>query len=50
MEGELGLPTIDWGALQPSLTPTIKRAAVKPDGSVSMRETDLIDYKRFLQV
>ena len=47
MAEELQLP-IDWLSLQPSLVPTVQRAAVAADGSVSLRDTGLIDCARFL--
>ena len=47
MATELQLP-LDWHALQPSLVPTVQRAAVAADGSVTMKDTGLIDTNRFL--
>mmetsp|Transcript_30239 Transcript_30239/g.66308 ORF Transcript_30239/g.66308 Transcript_30239/m.66308 type:complete len:702 (-) Transcript_30239:612-2717(-) len=39
---------IDWRVLQPAIAPTVKRAAVSADGSVSFRDSGLIDYAKFL--
>ena len=49
MEGELPDLPLDWRALQPSLVPTVKSAKQEKDGSVTMRDTQMIDAKRWLQ-
>ena len=48
MSKELHL-SVDWLALQPSLVPTVQRAAVGADGAVTLRDTGLIDATRFLE-
>lgn len=47
MRATLGLD-LEWEIVQPDLVATVKRAAVAADGSATLSDTGLVDYRRFL--
>jgi Ca2+-binding EF-hand superfamily protein len=48
MRATLGLE-LDWEQVQPGLADTVKRAKLGADGSATLSDTGLIDYRRFLE-